>query len=162
MRTPPRLASTTAIIVVLTLVAACAGSATLTTAPRPLRTGPLLTIETRGGECPAGACGTTVILERDGRVHEAAKPPNDLGVVPPGELAALAAAIASTDFAAIRSHPNTGECPTAFDGQEIIFEFATPGGVERISTCEIAVDFGLPVFVAASTALGPFVPLPTT
>jgi hypothetical protein len=162
MRTRPRLASTLAIIIVMILVAACAGAATLTTAPRPLPTGPLLTIETRGGECPAGACGTTVFLERDGRVHEAAKPPNDLGVVPPRELAALAAAIASTDFAALRRNPFSGECPTAFDGQEVIFEFGTPGGVERISTCEVDVDFGLPVFVAVSAALGPFIPLPTT
>ena len=124
--------------------------------------GPLVTVEMRGGECPAGACGTTVYLERDGRVHQAAKPPNDLGVVPPAQVAAVATAIASTDFAALRSRPFTGQCPTAFDGQEIIFEFGAPGGVERISTCEVDVDFGLPLFVAVSTALGPFVALPTT
>jgi hypothetical protein len=147
---------------ILVLLAAIVATACSGPVPVAVAPGPLVTVETRGGECPAGACGTTVILERDGRVHVAAKPPNELGVVPPADLAALAAAIASTDFAALRSHPFTGECPTAFDGQEIIFEFRPPGGVERISTCEVAVDFGLPVFVAVSTTLGPFLPLPTT
>jgi hypothetical protein len=157
MQSRARCAAIVAVVVAAIAVAACAGPVTITTAP-----GPLLTVETRGGECPAGTCGTTVILERDGRVRLAAKPPNELGVVPPAQLAAVAAAIASTDFAAIRSRPFTGECPTAFDGQEIIFEFAAPGGVQRISTCEVEVDFGLPIFVAVSTALGPYVPLPIT
>ncbi len=138
-------------------IATCAGQEPVATTA-----GPLVTVEIRGGECPEGACETTVTLERDGRVHAAAKPPNDLGVVPPADLAALEAAIGATDFAALRSHPFTGECPTAYDGQELIFAFGTEHGVERISTCEVEVDFGQPLFVAVSTALGPFVPLPTT
>jgi len=84
--------------------------------PLPVTTGALVTVETRGGLCVDGPCGTTIIIERDGRIHEAAKPPNDIGTVPPGALAALDAAIGTTDFAALRSHPFTGECPTAFDG----------------------------------------------
>ena len=127
----------------------------------PQRAGPLLTVQTRGGECPGGPCGTTVVLERDGRVHQAAKPPNDLGTVWPEALASLDAAISAADFEEIRSHPFSGECPTAYDGQEIVFEFGAPGGVERIATCEVAVDFGSPLFAAVATALGPFVALPT-
>jgi hypothetical protein len=118
-------------------------------------------VETRGGLCADGPCGTTIIIERTGRVHQAAKPPNDLGTVSPAALAALDAAIRKTDFTALRSHPFIGQCPTAFDGQEIVFEFGAPGGVQRIATCEVDVDFGLPVFVAVSTALGPLLPLPT-
>jgi hypothetical protein len=157
MHARARLASFLTIALVAVLAAACAGPGSVAPAQ-----GPLVTVEIRGGECPAGACGMTAILERNGRVHLAAKPPNELGVVPPAQLAGLAAAIASTDFTALRSRPFTGECPTAFDGQEIVFEFGAPGGVERISTCEVQVDFGLPVFVAVSAALGPFIPLPTT
>jgi hypothetical protein len=151
-----RLTLILAIATTMAVVAACAGQEPVATT-----VGPLMTVEIRGGECPAGACETTVTLERDGRVHAAAKPPNDLGVVPPADLAALDAAIRATDFAALRSHPFTGECPTAYDGQEIIFAFGTPDGVERISTCEVAVDFGQPLFVAVSIALGRFIPLPT-
>jgi hypothetical protein len=148
-------------VVVLTValglgLAACGGTAVATP------TGPLVTVETRGGECASAPCGMTVIVERDGRVHLAAKPPNDLGTVPPVALAALDAAIRTTDYASLKRHPFTGQCPTAFDGQEYVFEFGAPGGVQHIASCEVAIDFGSPLFVAVSTALGPFVPLPTT
>lgn len=155
----------TRVIVIATALLAVAFSASACTsaisAPSPVATGPLVTVETRGGLCVDGPCGTTIVIERDGRVHQAAKPPNDLGIVPPAALAALEAAIRTTDFTALRSHPFTGECPTAFDGQEIVFEFGAPGGIQRIATCEVEVDFGAPLFVAVSTALGPILPLPT-
>jgi hypothetical protein len=123
---------------------------------------PLVTVELRGGECVAGPCGQTVTLDRAGHVHAATKPPNDLGIVPPGQVAAIDAAIRSTDFAALRGRPFTGECPTAYDGQEVVFQFSTPAGPERLASCEVEIDFGLPLFVAVSTALGPFIPLPAT
>jgi len=151
-----RLVAIVATALVAVVGAACAGPGPVAQAQ-----GPLVTVETRGGECPAGACGTTVTLERDGSVHVAAKPPNGLGVVPPAALAALQAAIGTTDFAALRGHPFSGQCPTAYDGREIVFEFGAPGGIERISTCEVEVDFGSPLFVALSAALGLYVPLPT-
>lgn len=141
-------------------VVACGGAAVATSVAPPA--GPLLTIEVRGGECASAPCGTTVFVERDGRVHQAAKPPNDLGTVPPAALAPLTAAIATTDFDAMKRHLFSGQCPTAVDGEEFIFEFAAPGGVQHISSCEVAIDYGSPLFVAVSTALGPFVPLPTT
>jgi len=130
-------------------------------APLPVATGPIVTVDTRGGLCVDGPCSTTFFVERNGRVHQAAKPPNDLGTVPPAALAALDTAIRTTDFTALNSHPFTGECPTAYDGQEIVFEFGAPGGVERVATCEVEVDVGSPLFVAVSTALGPFASLPT-
>ncbi len=127
----------------------------------PGATGVLLTVETRGGLCADGPCGTTIFVERDGTVHQAAKPPNDLGVVPPAALAALDEAVRTTDFATLRSHPFTGLCPTAVDGQEIVFEFGAPSGIERIATCEVDLDFGWPLFVAVIAAVGPFISLPT-
>jgi hypothetical protein len=131
-------------------------------APAILGTGPLVTVTTRGGECMAGPCGSTVVIERDGTVHQAAKPPNDLGTLPPDLLTALDAAIKTADFATIRAVPFKGECPTAYDGQELVFEFGAPSGVERIASCEIAIDYGSPLFVAVSTAVGPFIAIPTT
>ncbi len=131
-----------------------------TATPIPAAVGVLLTVETRGGLCADGPCGTTVIVDRDGRVHAAAKPPNDLGTVSAEALAALDVAIARTDFAGLRSHPFTGTCPTAYDGQEVVFTFWTPGGTERVATCEVAVDFGSPLFRAVATALAPIVSLP--
>jgi len=128
----------------------------------PVASGPLLTVTTRGGECVDGPCGTTVVIERDGRVHAAAKPPNDLGRVPPTVLQTLGALIATTDFSIVRARPFRGDCPTAYDGQEHVFEFGTPGGIERIATCEVVVDYRHPLFVAVATALGPYLRLPTT
>jgi hypothetical protein len=151
-----RLAAILAFVVIL--VAGCSASN-----PLPIAgAGPLLTVESRGGNCVGGPCGTTVVIERDGSVRQAAKPPNALGRLPDADLAALNAAIQATDFAALLGHPFTGECPTAYDGQEYVFEFGAPGGSVRIATCEIAVDFGSPLFVAVSVAVGPFLPLPVS
>ncbi len=160
-----------ALLILLALVtAACGVSATASgPAPSPVVSGVatvpstvLLTVESRGGECLDGPCGSTIAVYSDGTVRSAAKPPNVLGTIPTAQLAALASAIKLTDFALLKSRPFTGECPTNFDGQEFIFEFAAPGGTERIATCEVDVDYGVPLFVAVSAALGPFVPLPTT
>ncbi len=82
--------------------------------------------------------------------------------MPPAQLAEIDTAIKLTDFAVLRAHPFTGECPTAFDGQEIVYTFAAPSGTERIASCEVDIDEGLPLFVAVATALGPWVPLPVT
>jgi hypothetical protein len=143
----------------LAFVVACGSDGSV---PLPVALGPLLTVETRGGECFNAPCEATITVERDGTVHSAAKPPNDLGTVPADQLAALDTAIRLTDFAVLKSHSFTGQCPTAFDGQELIFEFGAPGGTERIATCEVDVDYGSPLFIAASTALGPLLALPTT
>jgi hypothetical protein len=149
-----------AALVALAVAGCVAGAPTPAPTPSPVAVGPLLTVQTRGGECPDGPCGTTIVIERDGRVHQAAKPPNELGQVWPETLVSLEAAIDESDSAEIRSHPFSGECPTAYDGQEIVFEFATAAGVERIATCEVAVEFGSPLFAAVAAAVGPYVALP--
>jgi len=124
--------------------------------------GPVVTVTIHGGECASAPCDQSVIVDPDGRVHAAAKPPNDLGHVPAAQMTALTAAIAATDFAKLKSHPFTGTCPTAVDGQELIFEFPTSSGTQRISSCEVAIDWGSPLFVALGAALAQWVPLPRT
>jgi hypothetical protein len=154
----PRFITLAACLLAGTLLVSACSSGSATT--RPSAEGPLLTVETRGGLCADAPCGTTIFIERDGRVHQAAKPPNDLGNVPPAELAALDAAVRTTDFTALRSHPFTGQCPTAVDGQEVVFEFGAPTGTQRIATCEVDVDLGSPLFLAVSAAVGPYLSLP--
>ena len=129
----------------------------------PAAAGPLVTITTRGGECMNGPCGATIAIGRDGSVAQTEPASADLGTVPAEILAGLDAAIKTTDFDAVRARPFPGECPVNFDGQEVIFEFGAPGGVERIASCETQIDPDQPVFaatVAAVTAVGGFVPLP--
>ena len=152
-----RLALVAAVAVVLAIVpAGCDWSM------GPPASCALVTVEVRGGECVGGPCDTAVILDHDGRVHAAAKPPNDLGVVPPAEVDILEKLVATADYGTIKSQPFTGQCPTAFDGQEVVIDFATSAGIQHIASCETDVDWGNPLFVALSAALGPFIPLPAT
>lgn len=147
--------------ILIAAVVVLAGCNTLGVLATPA-TGPLVTITTRGGECVGGACGGSVILERDGSVHAAAKPPNGLGQVPPEAMATLTAALAATDFTALKSRPFTGVCPVAFDGQELIFEFSVGGTTQRIASCEVDINWGHPLFVAVGVALGQWVSMPLT
>ena len=142
----------------IAVVGACSNGGVVAPAP----TGPLVTVTTRGGECPAGACGQVVIVERDGHVHSAAKPPNELGTVPAQAMATLTVAVNQTDYAALKAHPFTGECPVNFDGQELIFEFVVGTTTQRIASCEVDIDWGHPLFVALGVALGEFIALPLT
>jgi hypothetical protein len=119
----------------------------------------ILAVETRGGRCVGGPCGDALLVDRDGTVHVAAKPPNQLGVVPAEKMAALEDAIRTTDFAEVFSHPFTGDCPTAYDGQELVFEFATPDAIQQVAGCTVDIDYGSPLFKAVTDAVGEFVPL---
>jgi hypothetical protein len=139
-----------ALLVAALALAGCGGTVP---SALPAPAGPLVAVETRGGECPRGACGQTIVVERDGRVHAIDPEPVDLGLVPPEALAAVVTEIDQADFEALASTPFTGECPTAFDGQETIFTFATAAGPVRLASCEVVVDLQAPLFVAAMHAI---------
>ncbi len=143
----------TVLLALTTLLAGCGEIPAVASLAPNLGTGPLLTYTVRGGECPEGACGGTTVIERDGRVHQTVPEAAEIGRVPEAALAALDAAVTTTDFGVIKARPFTGECPVNFDGQEQIFEFGAPGGVERIATCEVEVDPEHPLFAAATAAL---------
>lgn len=125
-------------------------------------TGPLITVQVRGGMCMEGACDHSVILEPDGRVHDDATPAKELGRVPAQAMATLTTAVKGADYASLKSKPFTGECPVAFDGQELIFEFSVGSGTQRIASCEVDIDWGHPLFIAVGIALGEWIPLPLT
>lgn len=148
------------VIAIVVLVVAAAGLLAGCSMLGPAASGPLVTVELRGGHCINPPCGGKVVLERDGRVHPDDPAAADLGTVPPEQIALISTAINATDFAVLKSRPFTGECPVNFDGQEVIYEFSAPTGIERIASCEVEVDMGAPLFVAVATALAPFVPLP--
>jgi hypothetical protein len=143
----------TAVVLALVgiLVVACSPSAI--DALLPLPAGPLVKVTTRGGECVNGPCGSIIEIARDGTVTEVLPGSKDLGDVPADAMAALEAAIMAADFDAIRAHPFTGDCPTAFDGQEVIYEFGAPGGTQRIASCETQIDADSRVFAAVTAAL---------
>ena len=152
-------------ILLTTVLAGCAFLAGPTASPGPSASavppGPLVSVETRGGHCVAGApCGSIVVLDSDGRVRTASEPPIELGTVPSEDVTGLVTLIEATDFEAIRAHPFTGTCPVAFDGQEVVYEFTTSDGVERIESCVTEVDPRHALFEAVAGILGSYISQP--
>lgn len=115
--------------------------------------GPLLTVEARGGHCREGPCESVLVIERDGRVHRTKPQAEEVGRLEPGQVAALEAAIRAADFERIQGRPFTGECPTAYDGQELVYEFSAGTGVQRVASCEIDIDAGDPLWVTVEGIL---------
>ena len=147
-----------ALAVFAAIVAACQSiPAVASLIPSP---GPLVSVTAHGGECAGGPCGSTTVIERDGRVHQTAPEPAELGRLSGDVVTAIDAAVKTTDFDALRARKFTGECPMAYDGQEFIYEFGAPGGTERIATCETEVDPNDPLFLAVTAALTAVAPQP--
>jgi hypothetical protein len=172
MPTNRRLAPLFLLVVAGILAAGCASTALPAPASSPPSAAPItpaasavdpppsaavdgisVTVETTGGECLAGACGSTITIEPDGRVHQLKPEPADLGTVPGVILDALVTEIEQTDFDAIRGHPFTDTCPIAYDGQQIIYTFTLAARSERIDSCEVVVDPAHPLFIAVDAAL---------
>jgi hypothetical protein len=142
------------LVVVALLVAGCA------LVPSPAESGPLVTLEAHGGRCLEGECRTLVAIEADGLVHQIEPVEAEIHRATNEAVDVYQAAVAITDFDAIRSRPFTGECPTAFDGQELIYTFATPAGPERIASCEVEINPDEPLFATIHSIIGPNVPKP--
>jgi hypothetical protein len=114
---------------------------------------PLVSVETRGGECPSGTCDRLLNIEADGRIHEVIPKDRVLGTAPPEVIDALRVEVEQADYPKIRSRPFTGTCPIAFDGQETIYTFHVTTGDREIASCTVAIDPADPLFVAVDAAL---------
>ena len=126
------------------------------TTPEPLPTPepfPLLSIETKGGECPSGLCTRLVNVEGDGRLHEVIPKDQVIGRAPPALVDALQVEIERANYRLILSQPFTGTCPTAYDGQQLIYTFHVSTGDRTVDTCKVAIDPNHPLFVAVSAVL---------
>jgi hypothetical protein len=114
---------------------------------------PLLSIETKGGECPSGLCTRLVNVEGDGRLHEVIPKDQVIGRAPPALVDALQVEIERANYRLILSQPFTGTCPTAYDGQQLIYTFHVSTGDRTVDTCKVAIDPNHPLFVAVSAVL---------
>ena len=122
--------------------------------------GPLVTVEATGGHCLEGTCRSVVAIEADGLVHQIEPVEAEIHRATDEAIDIYRAALATTDFDAIRSQPFTGECPTAFDGQELVYAVTTAHGPERIASCDVEVDPQAPLFTAIHAILGAGPPAP--
>jgi hypothetical protein len=147
------LPSAFARLVPLVLLAVAVAGCGLVPVPAASPSGPLLTVTAQGGRCVEGVCQSVTVIEQDGRAHQLQPTAGELGQVPAVLLQPLGTLIRSTDFAAVRSRPFEDLCPIAYDGQELIYEFSTPSGVERVASCETEIDPSHPLFRAVDQAL---------
>lgn len=102
---------------------------------------PLLRVETTGGLCVYGGCGTDLTINRDGTLRFARAD----GAVRTTRLNAealeqLQNAIARADFGRILSVPFNDICPIAYDGQQVIYTFYTDQGAILVDSCAVVVD----------------------
>jgi len=126
--------------------------ASTTPAPTPVPVA-LLSIETRGGHCMSGTCNRVVNIEGDGTLHEVIPTDRALGTVPEPILEALRVEIEQANYPLLQSRPFSGECPTAFDGQETVYTFHVSTGDEELASCKVAIDPNHPLFQAVEAAI---------
>ena len=176
MHTFKRLALPSLALVLALVVAACGSQPGVDASPSPASPsvptspaaspdepsvaveGGLVSVETLGGHCLAGACGGTITLEPDGRAHQVEPEAKELGTVPDEIMQALVVEVEQADFEAIKSQPFTDTCPIAFDGQQFIYTFTVGATSERIDSCAVVVDPANPLFVAVDAAIASVAP----
>jgi hypothetical protein len=107
-------------------------------------------VEARGGECPQGMCSTRYEVFSDGRVvrDDGATDAMDAGIA-----ARLTELVEAADWDAILARPFTGECPTAYDGQELVYTFWPGAGEVTVASCSVQVDPGQEPFATIDRVL---------
>lgn len=105
----------------------------------------LLTIKSVGGLCSEGPCGSIVSIYQNSAytIENSDKSKID-GVVSKEQITNLATVIQNTDFNLIKAKKFIGLCPTANDGQELIYTFYPQH--EVLSTCVYELDSKTPLF----------------
>jgi len=110
----------------------------------------LVTVELSGGHCRVEPCGMRYELRRNGTVTATGQAPWSLDAAGVGRIAA---AMDAADWGAILGRPFVGECPTAYDGQERTYTFATPRGPVVVASCTTQIDPAQEPFRSVDDAL---------
>ncbi len=103
----------------------------------------LVSINVRGGLCPNGECSSTTEIKRDGTVLTGGKTKK---ILDNAQITKLANLVDNQDYNTLKNQKFTGQCPTTYDGSEIIYTFNTNYGTEIISSCEVVIDQDSPLF----------------
>jgi hypothetical protein len=117
--------------------------------------GPVAVVQADGGHCLEGSCKIVTTIARDATVTiDPAVGETVTLHVDAALVTALAAAVDATDFAVITGVPFTGECPTAFDGQELTYTFS-PVGRQPVtfSSCQVEIPVEHPLFRALDAVM---------
>lgn len=126
---------------------------------------PLLTVESHGGLCSDEktqsryGCNKTYTLFASGHYTLTSQIGEEIRTLNEGKedsikenrITDLQKLIKDTNFSQLRNTPFTDTCPTAYDGQEIIYTFyLNDSKTERIATCEYVVDQSDPLISRAN------------
>jgi hypothetical protein len=99
-------------------------------------------IETTGGLCPGGVvCGSKLVVRSDGSVTK----DGILIIMLPDEIDQLQKRVTSENIRLLKEKKFTGTCPTAYDGQEVIYKFYPGNKEERIASCEYEISVNNPL-----------------
>jgi hypothetical protein len=108
-----------------------------------------------GGLCAPGTqCTSEMTIKRNGNyVDKSPQNPNGdiTGTIAIEKMNILADIIEKTDFEEMRKAPFAGTCPTAFDGQQIVYTFFTSHGIEKIDSCKTQINENSPLFMQLFT-----------
>ena len=116
----------------------------------------VVSIKTTGGLCPYGDCSDEVkifknnsylIIDGEGRKKS--------GRLDHGQLVALIDVMEKTDFSVIKSQRFMEQCPSNYDGAQVVYHFYTLHGVEDVDSCQHQIDENQPVFKTLSSSLEP-------
>jgi hypothetical protein len=115
----------------------------------------LVRVEARGGRCLEGECVSRIDIDRGGQVSGSR---NGVAIGPvqfdARLLAPLVLAVDAADYVTLASKPFTGTCPTAFDGQELVYTFHPQGrDAVTLASCTVEIDPAHPLFRAVDAAL---------
>lgn len=117
----------------------------------------LMTLQYVGGMCVYGACDAAYTISEDGKITYTRGDGTERSTeLTDAELAALADAIADADYAALTSEPFTDTCPIAYDGQELIYTFYAPTGVQVIDSCVTVIQEDAPLFQTVNGLIGKY------
>ena len=97
----------------------------------------LAAIQRRGGMCPDGACGTSLVVTADGGWVRTgiARQQDDSGTLTPAQLQTVEDAVASTTLGDAAKFD--GVCPTSYDGQETVVYWRVDGDLHTAASCTV-------------------------
>lgn len=110
----------------------------------------LAKVVSTGGRCVYGECYAEMVLYSDGSYNTktgitgAQSGPG--GIVSKATVGSLKKEIDLVDFSIIAGTKFTGVCPTAHDGQEYTYTFATKNGEVTLGSCKQDIDINAPPF----------------
>ena len=107
----------------------------------------LAEVKYTGGLCQNGyVCEDSYVIKNNGQLFYAGRLTGH--TINQSDITKLNVEIQSTNFDEIKKHKFTGTCPSAYDGQEVIYTFYTGTEVEVLSSCQYQIDGKIGVFKA--------------